>query len=88
VLETLFLEECQIHDNFISVGNEKSSFFSCYFRTRSYLGSIVNITSLQKAGLLASEVIAKKDIDKAISDRVKWRADEGSWCHEGKLPKP
>ncbi len=38
-------------------------------------GVRVNIAPLQKAGLLASEVIAKKDIDKAISDRAKWRAD-------------
>lgn len=51
-------------------------------------GVRVNITPLQKAGLLASEVIAKKDIDKAISDRVEWRADERRWCREGKLPQP
>jgi len=51
-------------------------------------GVRVNITPLQKAGLLASEVIAKKDVDKAISDRVEWRADERRWCREGKLPQP
>jgi len=41
----------------------------------------------QKAGLLAAEVIAKKDLEKAISDRAEWRADERRWCREGKLPK-
>lgn len=51
-------------------------------------GVRVNIVPLQKAGLLASEVIAKKDVDKAISDRCEWRADERRWCREGKLPQP
>jgi hypothetical protein len=47
----------------------------------------VNVAPLQKAGLLAAEVIAKKDLEKAISDRAEWRADERRWCREGKLPK-
>lgn len=51
-------------------------------------GVRVNIAPLQKAGLLNSEVIAKKDVDKAISDRAEWRADERRWCREGKLPQP
>lgn len=50
-------------------------------------GVRVNIVPLQKAGLLASDVIAKKDLEKAISDRAEWRADERRWCREGKLPK-
>ena len=50
-------------------------------------GVRVNVVPLQKAGLLAAEVIAKKDLEKAISDRAEWRADERRWCREGKLPK-
>ncbi len=50
-------------------------------------GVRVNIAPLQKAGLLAADVIAKKDIDKAIADRAEWRTDERRWCREGKLPK-
>jgi len=51
-------------------------------------GVRVNIAPLQKAGLLAGEVLAKKDLDQAIADRVEWRADERRWCREGKLPQP
>jgi hypothetical protein len=59
---------------------------------KSYIPDIndgvrVNVAPLQKAGLLAAEVIAKKDLEKAISDRAEWRADERRWCREGKLPK-
>lgn len=50
-------------------------------------GVRVNIAPLQKAGLLSTEVIAKKDVEKAIADRAEWRADERRWCREGKLPK-
>jgi hypothetical protein len=60
---------------------------------RSYVPDIndgvrVNIAPLQKAGLLAAEVLAKKDLDKAIADRAEWRADERRWVREGKLPEP
>jgi hypothetical protein len=51
-------------------------------------GVRVNIAPLQKAGLLASDVLAKKDVDKAIADRAEWRSDERRWCREGKLPHP
>jgi hypothetical protein len=51
-------------------------------------GVRVNIAPLQKAGLLASDVLAGKDADKAIADRAVWRDDERRWCREGKLPKP
>lgn len=51
-------------------------------------GVRVNIAPLQKAGLLAADVLAKKDLDKAIADRAEWRADERRWCREGKLPQP
>lgn len=51
-------------------------------------GVRVNIAPLQKAGLLASEVLPSKDLDKAIADRAEWRADERRWCREGKLPMP
>lgn len=42
----------------------------------------------KKAGLLASEVLPGKDLDKAIADRAEWRAGERRWCREGKLPMP
>jgi hypothetical protein len=51
-------------------------------------GVRVNIAPLQKAGLLASPVLAAKDVDKAIADRATWRADERRWCRQGKLPRP
>jgi hypothetical protein len=50
-------------------------------------GVRVNIAPLQKSGLLSAEVIAKKDIEKAIVDRTEWRRDERCWCREGILPK-
>lgn len=51
-------------------------------------GVRVNIAPLQRAGLLAADVLAVKDIEKAIADRAEWRADERRWCREGKLPQP
>jgi hypothetical protein len=51
-------------------------------------GVRVNIAPLQKAGLLAADVLAAKDLDKAIADRADWRTDERRWCREGKLPQP
>lgn len=51
-------------------------------------GVRVNIAPLQKAGLLAADVIAGKDVEKAIADRAEWRADERRWCREGKLARP
>lgn len=51
-------------------------------------GVRVNIAPLQKAGLLTADVLAGKDVDKAIADRGDWRDDERRWCREGKLPKP
>ena len=48
----------------------------------------MNIAPIQKAVLLAADVLAKKDVDKAIADRAEWRADERCWCREGKLPQP
>lgn len=51
-------------------------------------GVRVNIAPLQKAGLLAADVLDAKDLEKAIADRAAWRADERRWCREGKLPRP
>jgi SAM-dependent methyltransferase len=51
-------------------------------------GVRVNIAPLQRAGLLAADVLAAKDLEKAIADRAEWRADERRWCREGKLPRP
>jgi hypothetical protein len=51
-------------------------------------GVRVNIAPLQKYGLLAAEVLDAKDLEKAITDRAEWRADERRWCRDGKLPQP
>jgi len=51
-------------------------------------GVRVNIAPFQRTGLLAADVLAAKDIEKAIADRAEWRADERRWCREGKLPRP
>ena len=51
-------------------------------------GVRVNIAPLQKYGLLTADVLDAKDLEKAISDRAEWRADERRWCREGKLPQP
>ncbi|WP_073075342.1 hypothetical protein [Phormidesmis priestleyi] len=51
-------------------------------------GVRVNIAPLQRSGLLANDVLAAKDVNKAIGDRAEWRADERRWCREGKLPQP
>jgi hypothetical protein len=51
-------------------------------------GVRVNIAPIQKAGLLLSDVLSAKDIDKAISDRIQWRSDERRWCREGRLHQP
>jgi len=51
-------------------------------------GVRVNVAPMQKAGLLAANVLAAKDVDQAIADRAEWRADERRWCREGKLPQP
>ncbi len=51
-------------------------------------GVRVNVAPLQKAGLLSDDVIAAKDLAKAIADRATWRADERRWCREGKLSRP
>lgn len=51
-------------------------------------GVRVNIAPLQRAGLLAADVLAPKGVEKAIGDRAEWRADERRWCREGKLPQP
>jgi hypothetical protein len=51
-------------------------------------GARVNIAPLQRAGLLAAEVLAAKDMAKAIADRAQWRMEERRWCREGKLSCP
>jgi len=51
-------------------------------------GVRVNIAPLQRAGLLTADVLAAKDVEKAIADRAEWRADERRWCRERKLPQP
>jgi hypothetical protein len=51
-------------------------------------GVRVNIAPLQAAGLLTVDVLAGKDVAKAIADRAAWRDDERRWCREGRLPQP
>jgi len=51
-------------------------------------GVRVNIAPLQMAGLLTADVLAGKDVGKAIAGRAAWRDDERRWSREGKLPKP
>jgi len=51
-------------------------------------GVRVNIAPLQRAGLLAADVLTTEDADKAIADRAEWRSDERRWCREGKLSQP
>lgn len=60
----------------------------CLYQPDINDGVRVNIAPLQKAGLLTADVLAAKDVDKAIADRAVWRDDERRWCREGKLPKP
>jgi len=51
-------------------------------------GVRVNIAPLQLAGVLASPVLAKTpDAKKALTDRMRWRADERRWVRAGKLPR-
>jgi hypothetical protein len=50
-------------------------------------GVRVNVAPLQVAGLLASDVLNKKDLTKAIADRARWRSDERRWVRAGKLPR-
>ena len=50
-------------------------------------GVRVNIAPLQAAGLTAGNVLAKKDVGKAIADRARWRSDERRWVRAGKLPR-
>lgn len=51
-------------------------------------GVRVNIAPLQGASLLAADVLAAKEVEKAITDRAEWRADERRWCREARLPQP
>ena len=51
-------------------------------------GVRVNLAPIQRAGLLAADVLSAKAVEKALADRAEWRADERRWCREGKLPRP
>ena len=51
-------------------------------------GVRVNIAPLQLASVLVSPVLSKTtDAKKALTDRVRWRADERRWVRAGKLPR-
>jgi hypothetical protein len=47
----------------------------------------VIIAPLQNAGVLTTDLLAIKDVDKGIAGRATGRDDERRWCREGKLPK-
>jgi hypothetical protein len=51
-------------------------------------GVRANIAPLQRAVLLATEVLGAKDVEAAIVDRAKWRMEERRLCREGKLTEP
>jgi hypothetical protein len=51
-------------------------------------GVRVNVAPMQRHGLFAADVLVSTDLNKAIADRVDWRADERRWCREGKPPRP
>jgi hypothetical protein len=51
-------------------------------------GVRINIAPLQKAGLLARDVLTPKDMEKAIADRAEWRADERRWVRQGIVSSP
>jgi hypothetical protein len=50
-------------------------------------GVRVNVAPLQVAGLLAGDVLNKKDLPKAIASRARWRSDERRWVRTDKLPR-
>jgi len=85
-----------LFDNFVSLDGKKSApstIAEFIAQEIAYIPDIndgvrVNIAPLQKAGLLAADTIAVKDIENAIADRAEWRADERRWCREGKLQRP
>ena len=51
-------------------------------------GVRANIAPLQKAGVLAHDVLDAKDLDRVIADRAESRADERRWVRQGILPQP
>jgi hypothetical protein len=51
-------------------------------------GVRVNIAPLQRAGVLARDVLATADVDRAIADRARWRAAEREWCRLRKQQRP
>jgi hypothetical protein len=51
-------------------------------------GIRVNIAPLQKNGVLAYDILSKKDLVNAIKERSEWRRDERNWCRIGKLSSP
>lgn len=51
-------------------------------------GIRVNIAPLQRAGLLARDVLAKGDVERAIGDRARWRHDERLACRAGHQRRP
>lgn len=56
---------------------------------RGGLTPLRDIAPLLQAGLVApADILAAKDIDKAITDHAERRADERRWCREGKLFQP
>lgn len=57
------------------------------WRVNLHDGVRVNIAPLQRAGLLATAVLQPADVEKAIVERARWRAEERRLVREGKLPR-
>jgi hypothetical protein len=51
-------------------------------------GVRVNISPLERAGVLASDVLGAEEIEHALNDRVSWRAAERRLVRAKKLPVP
>jgi hypothetical protein len=74
-------------------GSSPTSWEAFLAQERKYVpdlndGVRINVSPLQRAGVLAADVLPAKDIERAIADRAQWRVDERRWCREGKLLRP
>ncbi len=91
-----WLSEQHLFDDVTSIDGKKASpttVAEFVAQESAYIPDIndgvrVNIAPVQKAGILAADVLAAKDVDKAIADRAEWRADERRWVRQDRLPQP
>ena len=59
-----------------------------YFTSKDALFIAATAVSEGQSEQHLRDVLAAKDVDKAIADRAEWRADERRWCRQGVLPQP